>query len=63
MIRAGLIVPFRSEGLGGANYYYNLLSCYQRHPDPDLTLAVFTELPEDVEAYRCDAIEIHASPE
>ncbi len=63
MIRAALIVPFRSEGLGGANYYYNLLSCFKRHPDPDLTLAVFTEHAEDVAAYRCDAIEIHALPE
>lgn len=63
MIRAGLIVPFRSEGLGGANYYFNLLSCYQKYPDPDLTLVVFTEFPEDVAAYQCDAIELHALPE
>jgi len=63
MIRAGLIVPFRSEGLGGANYYYNLLSCYQKHPNPDLTLAVFTEFTGDIATYRCDAIELHAFPE
>jgi glycosyltransferase involved in cell wall biosynthesis len=62
MIRAGLIVPFRSESLGGANYYYNLLSCYQRHPDPDLTLAVFTDYADDAAVYRCDAIELHALP-
>lgn len=63
MIRAGLIVPFRSESLGGANYYYNLLSCYKKHPDPNLTLAVFTEYPDDVADYQCDAIELHAMPQ
>lgn len=63
MIRAGLVVPFRSEGLGGANYYYNLLSCYKRNPDPGLTLAVFTEFPGDIASYQCDAIELHTLPE
>ena len=63
MIRAALIVPFRSESLGGANYYYNLLSCYRKYPDHELTLAVFTEHTEDVSIYRCDAIELHRLPE
>jgi glycosyltransferase involved in cell wall biosynthesis len=62
MIRVGLIVAVGGSWQGGANYFLNLLSCYQKHPDPGVKLVVFTQTPEALAAYQCDAIELHLWP-
>ena len=63
MMRVGFIDPFFAEGLGGANYYHNLLGCYQKYPDPEITLVVFTSRIEQAARYQCNAIEIQPWPE
>jgi glycosyltransferase involved in cell wall biosynthesis len=63
MLRVGLLWPFGRAWLGGTNYFHNLLYCYQKHPDPEVKLLVFTGYPEDVRHYSSDAIEIHCCPQ
>ena len=63
MIRAGLILPLRGMWRGGVNYYHNLLGCYQQYPDTAVRLEVFTDLPEDVAKYQCDAIGVQYCPD
>lgn len=60
MVRAGLVVSFKGGWQGGVNYVRNLLSCYQKYPEPDVKLDVFTVHTEEASVYQCDAIEIHA---
>jgi glycosyltransferase involved in cell wall biosynthesis len=63
MIKVGLSLSFRGMWQGGVNYYHNLLSCYQKYPDPGLKIDVFTPFPDDFTVYESDAIEIHGCPE
>jgi len=58
-----MILSLRGMWQGGVNYYHNLLSCYQKYPDPAVKLDVFSPFPEDVARYQCDAIEIHPCPQ
>jgi glycosyltransferase involved in cell wall biosynthesis len=62
MIRVALAFSMRRMWQGGISYFHNLLSCYQKHPDHEIKLIVFTPFPEDVELYQSDAIEIHSYP-
>jgi glycosyltransferase involved in cell wall biosynthesis len=58
-----MVMSLKGMWQGGVNYFHNLLSCYQRYPDPAVKLEVFTSYLEDVVRYRSDAIEIHSCPE
>src|SRR5258708_3747294 len=62
VLRAGLILPLRDMWLGGANYFHNLLRCYQQHPAPGITLVVFTDRTEELARFKSDAIEVHPWP-
>lgn len=63
MLRVGMILSLRGSWLGGINYFQNLLSCYRQYPDPEVTLALFSAHPEDLDQYRSEAIEVFAWPE
>ncbi len=63
MIKVGMILSLRRMWQGGINYYHNLLSCYQKYPDPAVKLEIFSPFAEDVAHYQCDAIEIHPCPQ
>jgi glycosyltransferase involved in cell wall biosynthesis len=63
MTKVGMILSLRGMWQGGVNYYRNLLSCYQKYPDPAVKLAVFSPFQEDLARYQCDAIEIHPCPQ
>src|SRR6185312_8389536 len=63
MLRVGMILSLRGSWLGGINYFLNLLSCYGRYPDPEVTLALFSAHPEDLDQYRSDATEVFPWPE
>ncbi len=61
-MRVGFINPFLAQDFSGANYFRNLLSCYRKYPDPELTLVAFTNDPESEKHYQCDAIEVRPWP-
>jgi glycosyltransferase involved in cell wall biosynthesis len=63
VIRVGLIISPPGLHQGGLNYFHNLLSCYQQHPNRGLKLALFTDHEEKFASYRSDAIEIHSCPQ
>jgi len=62
MIKVGMIVSLRGTWHGGVNYFKNLLNCYQKNPDPDLKLDVFTPDPVDALCYKSEMINIHPWP-
>jgi glycosyltransferase involved in cell wall biosynthesis len=62
MIKVGFFVSLGGEWQGGTNYFHNLFSSYQKHPDPGVKFVLFTSEPGALAAYRCDAIEVRSWP-
>ena len=62
MFRVGLILSLQGNWMGGIQYFNNLLDCYQKYPDSEIQLEIFTDSPEELARYRCDAINIRSCP-